>query len=123
MRRYLRRNSYRYSSKIRWDLFFVFTIIILILIISFFGIKAILFKRTSEYKLYKKGYSHDQIEFIINNYNESETFRIIELEKDDNIINFKKNKYFIFENLSFYLNFYKINNDIDSVVSIVNTNT
>ena len=102
-----------------------FVIIVLIIIGIIFGIKKYkeyLYHKTNEYKLTEVGYTLEEAKLIINKLNNKNETYFIENEKDSNIINILKEKYFLEKNLYDYLE-YKVFNKKTSysdVIAIVN---
>ena len=66
-----------------------------------------------EYKhrkdLYILGYSHEEIDFIINNFNFDEINKYLNIKKYNNLTSFKNSKYFNIENIDRYQNYYNKN--------------
>lgn len=104
------------------------TIIIFIIIIALIGagiaIKNYLdLINSNEYKLQKLGYSENDIE-IISKLDDSQTKEIIKEKYNKMYPKFIKQKYFIYDNLDRYLDYYRENkNDkLSHIVSMVNVN-
>lgn len=102
----------------------IIPIIIIIAIISFIVIKKqINYHNSYEYKFKKIGYSSEEITEIL----KLENNQIDELLKKDynkDYIKFIKQKYFIFNNLDRYIDYYKNNKSIktSTIISMVNVN-
>jgi D-alanyl-D-alanine carboxypeptidase len=106
-----------------------FKLIIFIIIIAaiIFGIIKVVsnynYKKTDEYKLLSIGYTKEEIEIINKELKDNEIKEIEKLKYDKNIISLIGEKYFIFKNLSKYLEYKKENKDDSSndIVAIINT--
>lgn len=101
--------------------------LIIIIILSIVGInkyKEYLYHQTYEYKLLEKGYVIDDTKLILEKLDEEYINQMLENDKDDNIIKFLKEKYFIKSNLDRYLAYLKKNKneEIAKIVALVNTN-
>ena len=97
----------------------------LVLIILGFSLgiyKFIKYRNSFEYKLIEVGYTKEETKEIIDIYSKDEIKHIITLDYDKNIIDLKKQTYFIFSNLENYLIYKKVNNDekIENVIAIIN---
>lgn len=100
-------------------------IILLMLIISVIGLKKFIDYRNSyDYKLSKIGYNEEEINRIKKLKN-NEINVLLKMDYNKHIDDFIKQKYFIFNNLTDYLKYYKNNTEesYKDVVSIVNVGT
>lgn len=100
-------------------------VILLVLIIGGIGLKKFIDYRNSyDYKLSKIGYNEEEITRIKKLKNK-EVDTILKMEYNKNIDDFIKQKYFIFDNLTDYLKYYKENNEesYKDIISIVNVHT
>lgn len=110
--------------KFNYYRFFVFIVILVSIIV--FSIKMISdynYKKTDEYKLLNVGYNEDEIKVIKDKLTNDKIESLLKVKYNKNIILFIKEKYFIYKNLSKYLE-YKDNNKDDTfthIVAIVNT--
>lgn len=104
--------------------FFIFMVVLSAIIFgSYKLISNYKYKQTYEYKLGLVGYKEDEITTIKSKLSDSEIDKLLELKYDKNIVKFMDEKYFIYKNLSKYLD-YKKENKLDSyknIVTIINT--
>ena len=110
--------------KFNYYRFFVFIVILSAIIFgSYKLISNYKYKQTYEYKLGLVGYKEDEITTIKSKLSDSEIDKLLELKYDKNIVKFMDEKYFIYKNLSKYLD-YKKENKLESyknIVTIINT--
>lgn len=114
--------------KFNYYRFFIFigvTLGILFCII-FYSIKFIKdynYKRTYDYKLLSAGYSEEEVKVIKDKFSNDKIDILLKEKYDKNVVSFIKEKYFIYNNLSKYMEYKKKNkNDTYThVVSIINT--
>ena len=81
------------------------------------------YKQSYDYKLLLVGYKEDEVKTIKDKLNNEEIDNLMELKYDKNIVKFMNEKYFIYKNLSKYLE-YKKDNKLESytnIVTIINT--
>lgn len=81
------------------------------------------YKQSYDYKLSLVGYKEDEVKTIKDKLNNGEIDNLMELKYDKNIVKFMNEKYFIYKNLSKYLE-YKKDNKLESytnIVTIINT--
>ena len=81
------------------------------------------YKQSYDYKLSLVGYKEDEVKTIKDKLNNAEIDNLMELKYDKNIVKFMNEKYFIYKNLSKYLE-YKKDNKLESytnIVTIINT--
>lgn len=81
------------------------------------------YKQSYDYKLLLVGYKEDEVKTIKDKLNNGEIDNLMELKYDKNIVKFMNEKYFIYKNLSKYLE-YKKDNKLESytnIVTIINT--
>lgn len=81
------------------------------------------YKQSYDYKLSLVGYKADEVKTIKDKLNNGEIDSLMELKYDKNIVKFMNEKYFIYKNLSKYLE-YKKDNKLESytnIVTIINT--
>lgn len=95
--------------------------LILLIVFAIFGIRYLVYRGTNEYKLKKLGYQTDEIA-IIEKLESKQIAQIMNMEYDNSIVKFMKEKYFIFENLDRYLSYQKKekDNNFTHIVSMVN---
>lgn len=114
--------------KFNYYRFFIFigvTLGILFYII-FYSIKFIKdynYKKTYDYKLLSAGYSEEEVKVIKDKFSNDKIDILLKEKYDKNVVSFIKEKYFIYNNLSKYMEYKKKNkNDTYThVVSIINT--
>ena len=114
--------------KFNYYRFFIFigvTLSILFCII-FYSIKFIKdynYKKTYDYKLLSAGYSEEEVKVIKDKFSNDKIDILLKEKYDKNVVSFIKEKYFIYNNLSKYIEYKKKNkNDTYThVVSIINT--
>ncbi len=83
------------------------------------------YKKTYEYKLISHGYELEDAKEIVSFYNNSQDIEhILEIPKDNIILDLIKEKYYINNNLDRYLAYYSDNKDtsFSDIVAIVNVN-
>lgn len=112
--------------KIKKGVWIVLTIIILLTIGGIFGYnkyQEYLYEQTYEYKLLQKGYTLEETKFLESNFSDKRLDYFLQIEKNSNIISFKKEKYYLDKNLEKYLSYYQNskNTDLTQIVSIINT--
>lgn len=104
--------------------FFIFMVVLSAIIFgSYKLISNYKYKQTYEYKLGLVGYKEDEITTIKSKLSDGEIDKLLELKYDKNIVKFMDEKYFIYKNLSKYLD-YKKENKLESyknIVTIINT--
>ena len=110
--------------KFNYYRFFVFIVILVSIIV--FSIKMISdynYKKTDEYKLLNVGYNEDEIKVIKDKLTNDKIESLLKVKYNKNIILFIKEKYFIYKNLSKYLEYKDKNKDdtFTHIVAIVNT--
>ena len=114
--------------KFNYYRFFIFigvTLSILFCII-FYSIKFIKdynYKKTYDYKLLSAGYSEEEVKVIKDKFSNDKIDILLKEKYDKNVVSFIKEKYFIYNNLSKYMEYKKKNkNDTYThIVSIINT--
>ena len=107
--------------RIKKQVYVVGIILLLVIVLSIFGIRYLLYRGTNEYKLKKIGYQPEEIS-IIETLEPDQIQTILDKEYNVTIPKLLKEKYFIFQNLDRYLTYYNDHKDDDltHVVSIVN---
>ena len=110
--------------KFNYYRFFVFIVILVSIIV--FSIKMISdynYKKTDEYKLLNVGYNEDEIKVIKDKLSDDKIESLLKVKYNKNIVLFIKEKYFIYKNLSKYLDYKSKNKDdtFTHIVAIVNT--
>lgn len=106
----------------------IIAILIILIIGSIYGIKIYKeykYKQTYEYKLMEHGYIKEDAKKLVTYYNnENELESILAIPKNDAILDFIKEKYFIPANLERYLAYLEKNKNIEmnDIVAIVNVN-
>lgn len=110
--------------KFNYYRFFIFIVVLVSIII---GIITLIsrhnYKKTYEYKLTQVGYSESEIVKIKDKLNNKYIDDLLTKKYDSNIVEFLKEKYFIYKNLDKYLEYKKQNKNKDYtyIVSIINT--
>ena len=110
--------------KFNYYRFFVFIVILVSIIV--FSIKMISdynYKKTDEYKLLNVGYNEEEIKVIKDKLSDDKIESLLKVKYTKNIVLFIKEKYFIYKNLSKYLDYKSKNKDdtFTHIVAIVNT--
>lgn len=103
----------------------ILVVIVIILIVGGISLKKFIDYRNSyDYKLSKIGYQENEIKRI-KKLNDKQIDTVLKIDYNKNIDDFIQQKYFIFDNLTDYLKYYKENDDksIKDIVSIVNVGT
>lgn len=82
------------------------------------------YKQTNEFKLISKGYSLEDTKILIEKLSNEKLNELISKDKNDNIVGFVKEKYFIEKNLDRYLAYLEDEEDasLKNVVATVNVN-
>lgn len=100
----------------------VFLIVIIFLGIGIYAslniYKDYKYKQTDEYKLLEIGYTKDEVETLLNTFSKEELEPFFQSEKNEDILNLIKEKYFLKKNLNAYLT-YKEKNKKKSLSEIV----
>lgn len=94
--------------------------------IIFYGVKFIKnynYKKTYEYKLLSAGYNEEEVKIIKNKLSDDKVDLLLKDKYNKNVVSFIKEKYFIYNNLSKYIEYKKDNkNDTYThVVAIINS--
>lgn len=101
----------------------VIVIVLLVGSIMFISnlVKEANYRKTNEYKLLQIGYTENEVK-VIEELDQEKIDSILNMKYDVNLTKFLKQKYFIYENLTRYLNYYNDNSNVDisKVVAIVN---
>ncbi len=102
-------------------------ILAFLLVIGFigYGIYNKKLKESIEYKLETHGYSEADIKTIKKNYDKEEAEYLLTIKYDENILKLAKEKYFKFDKLTNYLEYYKTNSSLslNEVITKINTHT
>lgn len=110
------------SVKIGLIIFAILVVVIIIVIICVGKYKKHQEYLTSyEYKLSELGYENDNLSYLLEQSDEIKN-KILNMDYDDHIVDFLKQKYFILDNLNDYLEYLKKNSSdsLEHIVSIVN---
>ena len=109
--------------RIKRELYVVGVILLLVIVLTVFGIRYLIYRGTNEYKLKKVGYTKEEV-VVIETLEQDQINQILKMEYSASIPKFLKEKYFMFQNLDRYLTYQQKENDEDftHVVSIVNVN-
>ena len=102
--------------------------LIVIIIISIFAVnkyKEYLYHQTNEYKLLQVGYEINDVNIILNTFDDEYVKTLLDSDKNEMLVNLLHQKYFIKNNLDRYFEFIKKNKNmaLDMVIARVNTNT
>ncbi len=101
--------------------------IVIILIGIFVGrsiYKDYVYKNSYEYKLENHGYKDDEVKLLIKELDNKKLDELLKTKKDDTIISFLKEKYYIKKNLQRYLDYYEDHQkeSTKDIVAYVNVN-
>ena len=109
--------------KFNYYKFSAFIIILILIIVGIaFLINKINYRSSYDYKLLSIGYSESDVKIIKNKLSNQKIDKLLSMNYDSTIISFINEKYFIFNNLTDYINYYKDNDyDYSKVVSIINS--
>lgn len=106
----------------------IFLLGIIIIIIVFIAlisnlVKTSKYHKTYEYKLSEVGYTENETKIIISSLENTQIDEVLKMKYNNNITKLLKEKYFIYNNLNRYLDYYSNHEKIDAtkVVAIVNT--
>lgn len=80
------------------------------------------YHKTNEYKLSEVGYTENEVKVLLDMLSEEQIADVLKMKYDVALTKFLGEKYFIYSNLTKYLNYYNNNKDvsISDVVAIVN---
>jgi len=110
--------------KFNYYRFFVFIVVLISLIIGIFIlIKRNNYKKTYDYKLNTIGYNEDEINTIKEKLDNDKINELLNRKYDSTLVDFLKERYFIYKNLDKYLEYkklHKLQNNTE-IVSIINT--
>ncbi len=110
--------------KLRKEVYYVFAGVVFIIVGIILGINYYndsLYKKTMEYQFIQKGYSLDDFHLLKEKLKEEDLPKILEKDKNENIILLVQEKYFLMKNLDLYLEYMeKEEKDRKDVVAIVN---
>ena len=106
--------------------YFRFITFIVILSLIIFGIVKLImyfnYKKTYEYKLLSIGYNKENVSILLDKLNDKEINNLLTRKQNDKIIDYVKEKYFIYSNLDKYLNYdNREDRSITEVIAIINT--
>lgn len=114
--------------KFNYYRFFIFIGVILgvLFCIIFYSVKFIKnynYKKTYEYKLLSVGYNEEEVKIIKNKLSDDKVDLLLKDKYNKNVVSFIKEKYFIYNNLSKYIEYKKDNkNDTYThIVAIINS--
>ena len=90
----------------------IFAILVVVIIIVIIGVgnykKQQEYLASYEYKLSELGYENDNLSYLLEQSDEIKN-KILNMDYDDHIVDFLKQKYFILDNLNDYLEYLKKN--------------
>lgn len=112
--------------KVKKQVWIVTAIIIILIAGSIYGYnryQEYLYQQTYEYKLLQKGYTLEETNFLEENFSKERLAYFLKIEKDTNIIAFRKEKYYLDKNLEKYLEYQKNTKDenLTNIIAIINT--
>ncbi len=113
------------KRKVKKKVWVLLALLIIVAFLAYGGKKAYddyKYKQTYEYKLLEVGYSESDTKLLLDTLEKNKIEELINEEKNEDIIKFINEKYFILNNLEEYLAFKKENNDksYSEVVTTVN---
>lgn len=115
------------KRKLKKKVWYFLIAIIFITILVFGGIKAYedyKYKQTNEYKLLEIGYTEKETKILLDTLDKKYIDKLITEEKNNDILKFINEKYFILSNLDEYLTYKKENNtSYSETVTIINVNS
>ena len=105
----------------RFTMFILAIIVIVVVVVKYTNQKK--YQESLEYKLLEKGYQIEEVKVLQDKLSNEENDKILKMDYNENIDDFIKQKYFIFDNLEKYLDYKKENKKMDNskIVSIINT--
>lgn len=112
--------------KVKKQVWIILIVIIILVAGGIYGYnkyQEYLYQQTYEYKLLQKGYTLEETNFLEDNFSKERLDYFLKIEKDTNIIAFRKEKYYLDKNLEKYLEYYKNTKDenLSNIVAIINT--
>lgn len=112
--------------KIKKQVWIILVIVIILIaggIYGYYKYQEYLYQQTYEYKLLQKGYTLEETNFLEDNFSKERLDYFLKIEKNINIIAFRKEKYYLDKNLEKYLEHYKNTKDenLSNIVAIINT--
>lgn len=109
----------------KWVYYFIALIILVIIIIIGVNVyKEYKYRQTNEYKLLQLGYTNNEVDVLLEKLSNKTIQNLLTNEKDQDVVTFVKEKYFIEKNLNDYITYYNENKDVSTsdVVAIINVN-
>ena len=105
-------------------LIIIFIIAIVALIIGIKQYKTYLYHQTYEYKLLQKNYNTDEVKVIKEKLNDDGINKLLDTDYIPKLVDFLKEKYFIYSNLDRYLAYYQKNptKSLSEIVTLINVN-
>jgi len=115
------------KRKVKKQVWVVLALLVILLFIAYGGKKAYddyKYKQTNEYKLLEIGYTNKEVDTLLKTLEKKKIAELLTQEKNEDIINFINEKYFILTNLDEYLSLKKENTSLSykDVVTTVNVN-
>lgn len=102
----------------------IFILIVILFLIIFGTIKYINYKNSNYYKLKEIGYSKEEISEIESNLSNNQIEIVLNIKYSNILTDIIKEKYFIFDNLETYINYYENNSyELNEVIIKINTHT
>lgn len=82
------------------------------------------YRQSNEYKLLEVGYTESEVKVLLKKLSKEQIGNLIEEDKNDEIVSFVQEKYFISKNLDDYLTYYQNNKTttVKDIIAIVNVN-
>ena len=105
----------------------VLAVFIAIIVGIVYGISSLVndikYKKTYEYKFSELGYTKEEIKFLTDKFSNEKLELLLKREYNTDIIDFAKEKYFIYNNLDKYIEYRKESDtkDLTKIVAIINT--
>ena len=113
-------------KRLKKQVYVVLIVIIILLIGIVFGInkyKEYKYKQTYEYKLLDHGYSENEVNKLLNKFNDEEYLNyLLNEEKNSTIIDLIECKYYLDKNFYNYMNYMKENTDLNAEEIVRNIN-
>lgn len=109
-------------KKFNYFRFFIFIVIFVSIIIGVvYLVKSNIYKNSYEFKLLEKGYSEEEINKLLTNF-EDKVDDILTMDYNEHIIPFMEEKYFIYSNMNTYLEYKEKNKkkDYNKIVQLIN---
>ena len=109
----------------KWVYYVIFVIILIIVIVIGVNLyKEYKYRQSNEYKLLQLGYTDNEVDILLEKLSNNTVKDLLTKDKDDDVVSFAKEKYYIDKNLNEYLAYYDENKNTSTkdVVAIINVN-